>query len=93
MPNESRTATTERVRLAIPELAARPLLGAGCCVVAAADIIGDALDRAPGVRAVACDDQLGVIDLELDADSDETVLPTVRAILDGLGYPVAQISA
>ena len=93
MPNEYLPANTERIRLAVPELAARPFQGSGCCVVAAADLVCDALDGLHGVRAVACDEEHGEIRLELDPDLGAGLLPTVRAILDGIGYPVAEVRA
>jgi hypothetical protein len=91
MSNDSLPAKTEHVRLAVPELATRPFQGGGCCVVAAADLVCDALGGLRGLRAVACDEEHGEIRLELDADADAGLLPTVRAILDEIGYPVAEV--
>lgn len=80
---------TENLELQVPELARRPFVGGGCCAIAAADLICDALGRLSGVRAVACDDEEGAVRLELELGSGAGLLPTVRAILDDLGYPLA----
>ncbi len=91
MPSPDASTTTEHLRLGVPELAARPFVGAGCCVVGAADVVCDALAGLRGVRSVACDDEQGEVRLELDPGSGAGLLPTVRAILDGIGYPLAEV--
>jgi len=90
MTNDSLPMQTEYVRLAVPELATRPFQGAGCCVVAAADLVCHALGGLRGIRAVACDEERGEIRLELDPDAGAGLLRAVRAILDEIGYPVAE---
>lgn len=81
----------ERIRLVVPALVTRPSLGVGCCVVLAADLVCDSVAQVHGVHDVACDDERGEVWIEFDAGSP--VLPSVRAVLDGLGYPAAGIEA
>lgn len=90
MPSHDVSPPSEDLRLAVPELTRRPFVGGGCCVLAAADLICDGLGRLPGVHAVACDDVEGEVRLELEIGSGVGLLPTVRIILAGLGYPPTQ---
>lgn len=80
---------TDHRRLLVPSLAAKPFVGAGCCVFPADELICDSLREVTGVREVACDTERGEIELAFDADAD--VMPIASGILDGLGYPVREV--
>ena len=78
-----------RLRLVIPELAIRPMVEAGCCVLPPAELITHALAAIPGIHAVRCDSALGEVRVDVDLAADPS--PLIRGILEGIGYPVGEI--
>ena len=80
-----------RVLLEVPGLSARPVIGAGCCAVPAADLLREAIAGLEGVQGVTCDEERGEIELAVAPDAGVALLPIVRSILDGLGYTVRGI--
>jgi len=85
------TTVTNSVRLLVPELVERPIVGGGCCGIAATEMVADSVGRIPGVVAVSCDDAKGVVAIEF---GDDPNVPSVAsAMLDSLGYSVTSIEA
>lgn len=91
MTDSALPATTRTARLLVPELAERPIIGGGCCGIAASGLVVDSIRRIPGIRSVTCDDARGVVGIEFDGDT--SVPSATSSILDRLGYPVTAVEA
>ncbi len=67
----------------------RPVIGSGCCVVLAGDIIRDELERLDGLWRVRVDDSDGWVEACYDPEQLKTE-KIVRA-LDSVGYPAVYL--
>jgi copper chaperone CopZ len=84
----SATTDTRTVRLAVPELVSRPVVGTSCCASTAEAIVAQELFMLPGIDDVVVDVDAGAVMVTYRPGSVSE--GAIDEALEAIGYPVSR---
>lgn len=80
----------DAVVLSVPGLRQAPVIGGGCCAVAAGDAVRDELVSWPAIVSATVDPQAETATVVLDPDTEDPLTDAVEVVRD-LRFPAVEI--